>query len=169
MEAGGHVEVDVAGDEEVEAAIAVVVAPGGAGGPGADGDAGLFGDVGEGAVVVVAIEAVLAEVGDEEIGPAVVVEVADDGAKAPAIVGDAGLGGDVGKGAVVIVMEERGVRGGCLAGFGFEGGAVDEVDVEPAVVVVVEQSDAGADGFEDGALGRACPSCDASGRGRPSR
>ena len=145
----GAVEVDVAGDEEVELAVAVVVAPGGAGGPAADGDAGFFCDVGEGAVVVVAIEAIFAEVRDVDVWPAVVVEVADDGAEAPALVGDAGFFGDVGEGAVVIVVEEGGVRGGRFAVFGGEGGAADKVDVEPAVVVVVEEGDAGADGFED--------------------
>ena len=121
VDAGGHVEVDVARDEEIESAVAVVVAPGGAGGPGVDGYAGLLGDVGEGAVVVVAIEAAFAEVRDEEVGPAIVVEVAGDGAEAPTIVGDAGLGRDVGEGAVVIVVEEGGVRGGGFAGFGLKG------------------------------------------------
>ncbi len=101
--------MDVAGDEEVEAAVAVVVAPGGAGGPVAERDSGFLGDVGEGAVVVVVVEAVLAEVGDVDVGPAVVVVVGDGDAEAPAFVGDAGFGGDVGEGAVVVVMEERGV------------------------------------------------------------
>ena len=77
---------------------------------------GLLRDVGEGAVVVVVVEAVLAEVGDVDVGPAVVVVVADGYAEAPAVVGDAGLGRDVGEGAVVIVVEERGVRRGGLAG-----------------------------------------------------
>ena len=152
-DASGHVEVDVAGDVEIEAAVAVVVAPGGAGGPGVDGDTSLFGDVGEGAVVVVAVEAATPEVRDEEVGPAIVIEVADDGTEAPAIVGDAGFSSDVGEGAVVVVVEESGVGGRGFAGFSLKGGAVDEIDVEPAVVVVVEQSDAGADSFNDGALG----------------
>ena len=39
--------------------------------------------------------------------------------------------------------------GGDLASERVEGGSVDQVDVEPAVVVVVEQGDAGADGFDD--------------------
>ncbi len=32
---------------------------------------------------------------------------------------------------------------------GVEGGSVHDVDIEPAVVVVIEQRDAGADGFQD--------------------
>ena len=85
-----QVVVDVAGDEEVEPAVAVVVAPGCAGGPVAESDAGLLGNVGERAVVVVVVEAVLAEVGDVDVGPAVVVVVADGDAESPAVVGDAG-------------------------------------------------------------------------------
>ena len=144
-----HVPVDVAGDEEVEFAIAVVIAEGCAGGPVAELDAGLFGNVGKGAVVVVVIEAVFAEVRDVEVGPAVVIVVADGDAEAPAFVGDAGFVGDVGEGAVVVVVEEGGFGGGGFAVVGVEGGAVDEVDVEPAVVIVVEEGDAGADGFKD--------------------
>ncbi len=74
-----------------------------------------------------------------DVGPAIVVVVADGYAKAPAIVGDAGLGGDVGEGSVVIVVKQRGVWCGCFADERVEGRAVDEVDVEPAIVVVVEQ------------------------------
>ena len=144
-----EVEVDVAGDEEVEVAVAVVVSEGGSGGPGAEGDFGGFSNVSECAVVVVAIEAVFAVVGDVEVGPAVVVEVADDDAVAPAVVGDPGFFSDVGEGAVVVVVEEGGFWCGLFAVEGIEGGAVDEVDVEPAVVVVIEEGDARALCFED--------------------
>ena len=116
--ADSTVVVDIAGNEEVEPAVAVVVAPGGAGGPVAERDAGLFGNIGEGAVVVVVVEAVLAEVGDVEVGPAVVVVVADGHAEAPAVVGDAGFCGDVGEGAVMVVVEERGVGRRRFAGQG---------------------------------------------------
>ena len=143
------IEVDIAGDEEVEAAVAVVVAPGCPGRPIAEGDAGFFSDVGEGSIMIVVVEAVLAPVGNEQVGPAVVVIVGDSNSKAPSIVGDAGLGGYVGEGSVVIVVKECGVRGGFFAVEGVEGRAVDEVDIEPAVVVVVDEADAGAVGFDD--------------------
>ena len=145
----GHVVMDVSGDEEVEAAVAVVVSPCGSGGPVAQGYAGFFGDVGEGAVVVVVVETVLAEVGDVDVGPAVVVVVGDGYAYAPAVVGDSSFIGDVGEGAVVIVVEESGFGSGSFASLGFEGGTVDEVNVEPAVVVVVDEAHAGAIGFDD--------------------
>ncbi len=111
-------------------------------------EAGFGGDVGEGAVAVVAVEDVLAVVTDEEIVPAVVVVVADAAALAPAAVCEAGFGGDVGEGAVAIVFEE--VRDGFLAlGKAFDTGAVDEEDIDPVVVIVVEESYAAACGFEE--------------------
>ena len=53
----------------------------------------------------------------------------------------------------MIVVEERGMRRGGFAVECVKGGAVDEVNVEPAVMVVVEQRDTGAFGFEDVFLG----------------
>ena len=141
--------MQVAGDEKIEPAIAVVVAPGCAVAPVAQRHAGFLGHVGEGAVVVVAVEAVLAEVGDKDVGPAVVVKVANGHTEAPAVVGHAGLRGHVGKRSVVVVMEERGVRRRGLAGERVIGRAIDEVDVEPAVVVVVDKAHAGAVGLQD--------------------
>jgi len=67
-------------------------------------------------------------------------------------------------------VEECGVGAGgfaCESGFG---ASVDEVDVEPAVVVIVEERDSGACGFEDEVFvwrshgvvpgGEACLGCD---------
>ncbi len=150
-----HVVVNIAGYEEVQAAIAVVVAPCRSGGPVAELDAGLFRDVGEGAVVVVVVQPVLAVVRDEDIGPAVVVVIAHDRAEAPAIVRNACFGGDIGEGAVVIVAEEGGMRRRCFPGERIPCAAIDEIDIKPAVIVVVEQSDSGADRLEDERLRRA--------------
>ena len=102
--------MNVAGNEDIEPPVAVVVAKARPGGPVAQRDAGRFRNIGEGAVVVVVIETILAVVGDVEVGPAVVVEVANRHAEAPAVVGHAGLVGDVGECAVVIVVKERGMR-----------------------------------------------------------
>ncbi len=90
----------------------------------------------------------MAVVTDEEIVPAVVVVVADAAALPPAAVCKAGFGGDVGEGAVAVVFEE--VRDWFLAlGKAFDAGAVDEEDVDPVVVVVVEESYTTACGFEE--------------------
>ena len=144
------IEVHVTGDEEIEEAVTVEISPGWSGGPAAESYAGFFGNVGEGAVVIIVVEAILAEVSDVDVGPTVVVVIGDGDAEAPTLVGDARFSGDIGEGAVVIVVEESGARGGLGAFHGGNGRAVDEVDVEPAVVVVIEESDAGAGGVQDG-------------------
>jgi len=59
----------------------------------------------------------------------------------------AGFGGDVGEGAVAIVFEEM-IGGFLPGGETFEAGAVDEKNVQPAVVVVIVERDAAAGGFE---------------------
>ena len=56
----------------------------------------------------------------------------------------------------MVVVEKGRMRGGCLAGERVVGGAVDQVDVEPSIVVVVEQGHTGAGCFQDELLlGRA--------------
>ena len=102
--------MNVAGNEEIELSVSVVIAEGSAGGPGADLNARGFSYVSERAIVVVAIEAVLAVVGDVEVGPAVVVVVADRAAEAPAVIGDASHLRNFRERAVVVVAKERGVR-----------------------------------------------------------
>ena len=144
-----QVEVDVVGDEEIGVAVGVVVAEDGAGGPAfVVVEAGGFGDVGEGAVAVVAIEDDAAEAADEEVGEAVVVEVADGCAHRPAGIADAGFVGDVGEGAVVVVVVEG--AAGFLAGERHgDAGGVGEVDVGLAIAVVVDEGYAAAHGFDD--------------------
>ena len=110
----------------------------------------LLGDVGERAVAVVAVEDVLAPVGDEEIVEAVVVVVADGDRRRPAGARQAGLRGHVGERAVAIVLVQAVGRAG---GRAFEARAAEDEDIQPAVVVVVEEGDAAADGFEDVGLG----------------
>ena len=102
--------------------------------------------------MVVVVEPVLSVVAHKEIGPAVVVVVGNRAAIAPAVVGHAGLGAHIGKGSVVVVVKQRGVRRLLLAVKRVECRAVDEVDIEPAVVVVVDQADAGSVGLNDEVL-----------------
>ena len=151
--------------------VAVVVADGDAHaglgfGVGGEGDAGLDGDVLEGAVVLVLVEGGGGGVvGDVDVGPAVVVEVG--GADAEAVGADggphAGLLADVGEGAVAVVVVEDVLAAGkagraagdehALVGagavFGEGRGLEVEVDVvgdeevEVAVAVVVDEGAAG--------------------------
>src|SRR5207248_4154418 len=89
-----------------------------------------FGDVGKCAVVVVAIEAVLAVVGYVDVRPAIVVVVGYGDAEAPALVGDASLVSDVSKRSVMVVMEEHGAGRPFLALDGGDRGTVEEINVE---------------------------------------
>ena len=104
----GQVEGDVAGDEQIEQAVAVVVAERAPRGPAVDSDPRGPGDVIETTAVDVAVEAIAAEVGDVEVLEPVVVDVAHTDALAPALVGDARARRDVSEGAGAVVAEEGG-------------------------------------------------------------
>src|SRR5204863_9488411 len=100
------------------------------------------GHVGEVSLAVVAIEAVLATGGDEAVVVAVVVVIADAGALAPSGRGDARLRGDVLERAIALVAIE--VRGRLRPRRkSLQRRAVDEEQIEPSVVVVIDHRDAG--------------------------
>src|ERR1019366_3152098 len=115
-----------------------VVPKGGAIGPVAEGHAGFLGNIGEGTVVVIVVETVLAIVSYEQIEPSIVVIVADRHTETPALISDARFGGDIGEGAVVIVMKQGRARVWCVSFESFIGGAIHQVDVQQAVVVVID-------------------------------
>ncbi len=138
--------VDVGGQVEVLVAVAVGVEEDGAGRPAVD--AGAGGERLEGAVAAVAVEPVGPEVRHQQVGQAVAVGVADRDAGAPAVVAHAGALGDVVEAAVTAVAVEA--VDAALGDLGaVEAPAVDQVEVEVAVAVVVEQRQAGAAGLED--------------------
>lgn len=151
-----EVPLHIAEDDEVEEAVVIEVDPGGGGGPAAAGGSGLGGDVGEGSVAVVVVEVVAAEAGDVEVFVAVVVVVTDGYSHVVADALETGFLGDVFEGSVGLLMEEAvpGFGAGFLGDGAFgrrvgEGCAVGEEDVEAAIVVVVEESDAGAHGLDE--------------------
>ena len=130
----------VAGDEQVGSAVAVHVRDGGTGVPAERDDAVRARTLGEGAVAVVPEQLVALRRRDVEIRVAVPVEVGCDAAFAAN--GAAGVrpAGDVHEPAVV-VPEEGGARqptaGGVPADVSLAV-AVDDEQVRPAVVVVVQ-------------------------------
>src|SRR5439155_1759819 len=140
---------DVVGDEKIEAAVAIVVDESAAGVPAlaVSGDSGFFADVSECAIAVVVIENILSEVGDEEIVETVVVVVAYANTLSPAGMKKSCFGGDVSESPIAIVFEEM-IGGFLTGGKIFEAPAVDQKNVQPAVVVVVVERDAAAGGFE---------------------
>ncbi len=149
-EAGQIIEmkIDVVGDHEIDKSIAVVVAESGAGRPSSIGDAGLCRHVGKGAVAVVAIENVAAQAGDIEIGPAVVVVVSDGSAHGEARSGEAGFCRHVGESAVVIVVVENAEA---LRAFDrhLNRRSIGEIDVGPAIAIIVQQNHSAAHGFHN--------------------
>ena len=149
-----RIELDVVADEEIEMAVAVVVEKGAAGAPAEllVVKAGLASDVGKGSVSVVVEQDVVSPEAAEQVVPAVVVVVADADAGLPAGASQAGFFGDIGERSVAIVLVQ--MRGRSLARrpVGVEARAIGEIDVEPAVVVVIEEGQAAAFGFNDVAL-----------------
>ena len=145
----GEIEVDVVGDDQIEPAVAIVIDEGTASAPGfaGAGDSGFVADFGEDTFRG-CDRGGFAVVGDVKIFPAVVVVIAHADALAPPGGGESGFDGDIREGAVMIVAVEM-TGGGFALGSAFESGAIDEEDVGPAVVVVVEDGDASAGGFED--------------------
>ncbi len=131
---------------QIEKAVAVVIDKGRAGAefvrpP----EAGLLGDVGKGSVTIIFEKVVLAQRSDENIVVAVVVVIADGYAHAVHFDVEAGFSGDVGEGAVVIIVIESGMR--CAAVMLGKIGAVDEENILPAVVIGIDEGNAGAHGF----------------------
>src|ERR1700732_3836694 len=92
--------------------------------------------------MVVVVEPVLAVVADKEIGPAVAVIIRNRAAVSPAIIRHPGLLRYFGERSVMIVVEQCGVWRLFLSIERIECRAVHEIDIEPAIVVEVDQADA---------------------------
>ncbi len=145
--------VTIVDHEEIEQPVVVVVEPASADGPHLlamcvlSGNACLGGDFGERAVAIVVKKLVARDVGEKNVGVAVIVVIANGDTHAVACAGDACFFGHVSERAVVVVVEEA--IPVCGRGLFERGnlGTVNAVDIEEAVVVVVEQGDAGNHGF----------------------
>src|SRR6185437_3693158 len=143
------IELHVSRNKQIELPVVVVVTPGRARGPASERDAVLLRYVGKCSVVVVVIEPVAAIVSHVDVGPSVIVVIAHRRAESPTLVADAGLVGDIGKSSISIVVKEHGARSCFLTFEGRESGTVQKIDVKPAIVIVVEQSDARTRSLDD--------------------
>ena len=148
-------DVHVVGNEQVGPTIAVIVTERGTHGPAfVERQTGLLGDVSEGAVSVVAVEHNPVETGDQQIGPAVVIVVADRDAIGPTGIAHSGFIRDISERSVVIIVEER--AAGFFAGFRhLDALRVREINVRPAVSIIINESNSAAHGFHDVFLFRA--------------
>ena len=99
--------------------------------------------------MVVVIQTVLAVVGDVDVRPPVVVIITDSRAESPALVAYSRLVGHVAKCAVVIIVKQHGSGRGLVSFECRDGRTIQKIDIEPAVVVIVEQGNAGARSFDD--------------------
>ena len=143
-----EMKIDIVRDHEIDKSISIVVAECCTGRPSAVGDASFCGHVGKGAVSVVAIENVAAQAGDVEIGPAVVVVVSYGSAHGKAARGETRFCRHVGERTVVIVMVEN-AEALCAFDCHLDRRSIGEIDVGPAIPIVVQQDYSAAHGFHD--------------------
>jgi hypothetical protein len=111
-------------------------------------ESGLPGDVGEGAVAIIAVEKDAAEAGYEQVRPTIIIVDADDGTHGEAGIAYPGFVRDVRESAVAVVVIES--TASFFAGEGHvDGGRVGEVNIGKAVAVVVDKSNAASHGLDD--------------------
>jgi len=138
------VEHQISADIQIEQSVTIEIEERGTEAPQLTADSGLLGDVREGSVAVVEVEAVAAVVGDEEIPIAVIVVVGGNRGHAEPRVSHTRLFGDVGEGGVAVVAIERVFQlasevATSRRAHRLEVASVDQVDVEIAVVVVIRR------------------------------
>ena len=92
--------------------------------------------------MIVAIEPAGANAGHVEIGPAIVVEIADNATRSPTVVRHTCARGYVSEGAVMVVTEEGRMRWRRLSRQSIQRGPVHQINIEPAVVIVIKKADA---------------------------
>ena len=132
--------VHVVTDKQVNESVAIVIGKRRSRGPSAIAYAGLFGNVGEGTVSVVAIQHVASQASDINIGPAIVVIIAHRSAHRPAGIAHAGFLRHIGEGSIMIVVIKSAAR--LLSSQGHVNrGRIREINIQPAVAVIVEQQD----------------------------
>ncbi len=178
------IKLDEVTHEEIEMAVPVVIEKSAACAPPSVllVEASLARHIGKGSVSVVMEENVATPERAEQVVPAIVVVVAHAHAGLPSGPPKSGLLGHVGEGAVAIVLEK--MRGGLFpcGPVRVEPVSIGQIDVEPSVIVIVEEGDAAAFRLDDDALLvdaspdigniQACLLCNVdelNGRGRRSR
>ena len=148
-------KIHVVGDEEVVPAVAVIISKGCSRGPlGVAAQPGAFGHVGKGAIAIVAIEHHPTKTGHQQVRPPVVVVVPYHRPHGPAGISHAGLVRYVRKCPIAIVVIEGAA---CLPAVQSHIHAlgVGEINVRPAIAVIIDQRHASAHRFHNEFLFRA--------------
>ena len=139
----GEIILNVVRDEQIQIAVAVIIGPAARARPARVSDARLPGHLGEGPVAVIPVEHVRPEVGQIDVRVAVPVVIRNARAHAPAAKGDAGMLRNVGEGPVALVVVQT-VGRQATGPERLNRRGVGEIDVKPAVLVVIDESHAAA-------------------------
>ena len=149
------IELDVAADKQINAAVLVVIEPSGTDGPAVNIDACLFGYIGKVTIAVVVIEDRFSVAGDQQIDKAIIVVIGSGHGHSVDIWIEAGLLRYIGEVSVAIVAIEMIVRR--RSGLHLERKwmhrvverpSVDHIERLAAGVVVVKPDATGARAFE---------------------
>ena len=138
--------IDEAADEQIEPAIIVVVEPDGAGSPSRCGDACFCCDIGKRTIPVVVIKDAVWILRKVDVRKAIAIVVADGNSHAIGIARYTGFLRDIGERAIAIIVVQR-ITQRLRRLIEIARSAVHQIDIHPAVVVVVEKGAAGAHGF----------------------
>jgi hypothetical protein len=143
----GRVPGDVVDHKQIEPSIVIVVEPSSGHCPAALRQSGASRYIFEGAVAAVSVECGPAQAGNRQVDPAVVVEIGRCHSHGISRSAHAGFGGHVGEGTVAIIVEQPVAEGGVDLLQAGHGSAVGNIDVGPAVVVVIENRNAAEHGL----------------------
>src|SRR6266478_8817986 len=133
-----QVELHITRNHGIHEAVAIVVGEGRTGRPAGIGQVGLLGHVSEGSVTIVAVEHESLFAGNENVGPTIVVVVGYGTAHGPTGITHTRLIGHVAKRAVTIVVIENALGLMSVERL-IHTRTIREVDVQPAVLIVVQQ------------------------------
>src|SRR5207249_4809292 len=133
-------------DEQIEFAVIVIVEPGRARGPARRGHARFVSSIGESTVAVIVIEDVPSIAGHIEVHPAITVVISSRGTHAKIAAPYPGLIRYVRKRAVVVIVVES-VLQRCVRREKIRRTTIDQINVHPTVVVIIEEDSAAAAGF----------------------
>src|ERR1700674_2920117 len=149
-----RVKFHVARNEQVQQAIAVVIAPRRSCGPSSQCHTGFLRHVRKRSIMIVVVEAVFSKIRDIDVRPAIIIVIAYSYAEAPPLVRYTCFVRNVSESAVVIVVKQHGARSGFLPLQRGKRGTVEQIDVQPPVVVKVDQGHAGTWSLENSRLVR---------------
>ena len=143
-----EVQVHIVGDKQIEVPIAVIIHKGAPGAPACVAlieQTRLPRHIRKGAIAVVAVKSVLTVVGDEDVFKTIVVVIRYSNSAGPACAAKARLIGNIGEGSIPIVLVEPICRRRSVT---FQSRSRQEEDVQPTIVVIVQEGHTAANGFQ---------------------